>query len=124
VTAATQAAVDLGVTYVEGTVSKLLFDSDGDCLGIETTDGRQLKASNIVLATGANTPKVLADSAPDRAEMQVEDRILGAAVVTGAVRLTDIQMQHFGTMPVFIHRGGDISGALQTTKILSQPPPS
>jgi sarcosine oxidase/L-pipecolate oxidase len=111
--AATQAAVDLGVTYVEGTVSKLLFDGEGNCLGIETEDGRQLKASNIVLATGANTPKVLADSAPNRPEMQVGDRILGAAVVTGAVRLTDAQMEHFAKMPVFIHRGGDISGGLQ-----------
>jgi sarcosine oxidase/L-pipecolate oxidase len=109
----TQAAVDLGVTYVEGTVSKLLFNSEGDCLGIETEDGRRLNASNIVLATGANTPKILADSVPDRPEMQVGDRILGAAVVTGAVKLTDAQMEHFGKIPIMIHRGGDISGGLQ-----------
>lgn len=118
--AATQAAVELGVTYVEGAVSKLLFDGDGDCFGIETQDGRQLKASNIVLATGANTPRILADSAPDRPKIQVDNRIVGAAVVTGAVRLTDVQMKHFGSMPVFIHRGGKILGGLLMTEICHQ----
>ena len=91
-----------------GAVSKLLFDeSSGSCYGVSLEDGKEFIATKIVLATGANTAKIIADSAPDRKDIQVEDRITGAAVVTGAVRLNDAQMKHYGSMPVFIHRVGE-----------------
>jgi hypothetical protein len=101
------------VTYVAGAVSKLLFDkSSGSCYGVSLENGEEFIATKIVLATGANTAKIIADSAPDRKDIQVEDRITGAAVVTGAVRLTDAQMKHYGSMPVFIHRVGESLGVL------------
>lgn len=107
--ATTQAAIDLGVTYVAGAVSKLLFEEDsGTCYGVILEDGSEIKASKIILATGANTAKIIADSAPHRKDIQVDDRITGAAVVTGAVRLNDAQMKHYGSMPVFIHRVGKL----------------
>jgi hypothetical protein len=37
-----QAAVDLGVNSVESIVSKVSFDQNGTCLGVETADGNAL----------------------------------------------------------------------------------
>ncbi len=108
--AATEAALALGVQYVATGASKLLFDENGHCCGVKTEDGRTLHASHVVLATGANTPKLIADSAPHRPEMQLEDRILGCGVITGAVKLTEKQADHFKAMPVFIHRVGGVLG--------------
>lgn len=40
-----------------------------------------LEAGKVVLATGANTARILADSAPERQELQAGKRIMEAAVV-------------------------------------------
>jgi sarcosine oxidase / L-pipecolate oxidase len=112
--AATEAALSLGVHYVDSGASKLLFDDNGHCCGVETEDGRSLRASHIILATGANTAKLIADSAPHRPEMQLEDRLLGCGVLTAAVKLTEEQADHFKAMPVFIHRVGGVLGKLNS----------
>ena len=103
-------AINDGVEYVEGNVSKLLTDTEGDCLGVALSDGRKLEAGKVVLATGSNTSKILADSAPHRPEMQAGERIIGAAVVTGVVKLTREQVELYKDMPVFLHRLGGIDG--------------
>ena len=105
-----QTAVDDGVEYVEGTVTKLLFDEQGDCFGVELNDGRAIEASNVILSMGAGIAKLIADSAPERPDIQVDDRIIGAAVVTGLVKLTPSQIEEYKDMPLFIHRVGGISG--------------
>ena len=106
-----QSAVDDGVEYVEGTVTKLLFDKQGDCFGVELNDGQKIEASNVILSMGAGIAKLFADSAPNRSDIQVEDRILGAAVVTGLVKLNPAQIEEYKDMPLFIHRVGGISGS-------------
>ena len=58
------------------------------------------------------TPKILADSAPQRPELQVRGCILGAAVVTGALTLTPKQVDKWKDMPVFIHRAGVTHGEI------------
>ena len=106
-----QSAVNDGVEYVEGTVTKLLFDEQGDCFGVELNGGQKIEASNVILSMGAGIAKLLADSAPDRSDIQVEDRIIGAAVVTGFVKLNAAQIEEYKDMPLFIHRVGGISGS-------------
>lgn len=107
-----QAAVDSGVTYVQGSVTKVLFGDDGDCIGVEVDGIRIIRSSKTVLATGGTTPKILADSGPSRSELQVKGSLLGAAVVTGALTLKPEQVQKLKGMPVFIHRAGVTHGEI------------
>ncbi|KAL9609985.1 MAG: hypothetical protein Q9167_005287 [Letrouitia subvulpina] len=103
-------AVSYGVDHVEGSVSRLLFDDESNCIGVELKDGRMLKAGKVVLATGANTARILADSAPERQELQARDRIMGAAVVCGMVEVTDEQAKVYKDIPLFLHRVGGVDG--------------
>lgn len=101
-TSTIEAAIDRGVEYVEATVSSLLFDQGGDCIGVQTENGRNLMADHVILCTGAQTAKLLADSAPHRKKLQADGRMLAAGVVTAVVRLTPEQKGKFGVGPVFI----------------------
>lgn len=103
-------AVSYGVDYVEGSVSRLLFDDECDCTGVELKDGRTLEAGKVVLATGANTARILADSAPEWQELQAGDRIMGAAVVCGMAELTDEQVELYKDIPLLLHRVGGVHG--------------
>ena len=103
-------AVRYGVKYVEGNVSALLFSREDDCTGVELVDGRTYEAGKVVLATGANTARLLAGSAPHRKNLQAGDRIMAAAVVTGTVDLTDEQVELYRDIPLFLHRVGGIDG--------------
>lgn len=100
-----EAAVSNGVRYVKGDVERLIFTDAGDCTGVATKDGRTLSADNVILSTGAGTAKLLADSAPDRQNLQVGDRITASAVVTGMINLNEEQMKRFKNAPIFIHGG-------------------
>ena len=97
-----EVAVDKGVQYVEATVSNLNFDEAGDCLGVRTAGGESYWAEKVILCTGAQTAKLLADSAPQRKDLQVDGRMVAAAVVTAAVRLTPEQKEKFDQVPVFV----------------------
>jgi sarcosine oxidase/L-pipecolate oxidase len=110
------AAVAHGVKYIEADVAKLLFDNNGHCTGVETKDGDTISAEKVILSTGAGTAKLLADSAPDRAELQSGDRITAAAVVTGVVKLNEKQIKRFEKAPVFIHA---ISGVLGMSNLIA-----
>ncbi|PSS12238.1 hypothetical protein M430DRAFT_29959 [Amorphotheca resinae ATCC 22711] len=99
-----------GVTYVEGDVETLVFKDNGDCTGVRSRDGKILFADKVILSTGAGTARLLADSAPERQDLQVEDRMVAAAVVTGIVRLNGEQMRRFQQSPVMIHSVGDVQG--------------
>lgn len=101
-TRVTQAAIDDGAEYVEGTVDVLTFGPDGQCTGLKLEDGRTLSADRVVLCTGANTAKLLADSAPERKELHAGDRIVAAGVVIADVDLTEAQVEQLRGIPVFI----------------------
>lgn len=102
-----EAAIDNGVKYISGDVDKLLFGDSGACIGVQTSSG-DILAQKVILATGAGTAKLLADSAPDRPSLQSEDRITAAAVVTGVVRLDPTSI--YSKAPNFIHSVGEVQG--------------
>lgn len=102
-----EVAIDNGVRYIMGDVEKLLFDESGACTGAQTSS-RDILAEKVILCTGAGTAKLLADSAPDRASLQSEDRITAAAVVTGVVRLDSASV--YTKAPNFIHSVGEVQG--------------
>lgn len=66
----------------------LEFDNNGNCSGVKTIDGITIHADSIILSTGARTGKLLADSASERAILQVEGQVAAAVVVTGIVKLS------------------------------------
>lgn len=105
-----ETAVAAGVNYVVGDIEKVLFDDEGSSTGVLTAKGDVHSAAHIILATGAMTAKILADSAPQRKEMQVDGRLVAAAVCTGMVTLDDEDAACFRKGPVFVHTGSDIVG--------------
>lgn len=107
-----EVAVSEGVTYIAGDVEKLVIDESGICTGVKIKHGGTFSAKNVILSTGAGTAKLLADSAPQRAELQSGDRITAAAVITGFVQLLPEQMKRFEKAPAFIHSVGEVLGEL------------
>jgi sarcosine oxidase/L-pipecolate oxidase len=86
-TAYTDAAINSGVKYTAKEIDVLTFITDGGCTGVLTKGGTNITADRIVLATGAGTAKLLADSAPSRKELQVNGHLVAGAVITGIVNL-------------------------------------
>jgi sarcosine oxidase/L-pipecolate oxidase len=106
------ATLDLGVKYVENEVSTLIFDDAGDCTGVKFADGKALTADKIILSTGALTAKLIADSAPERSELQVGDRMVAAAVITGIVNLSAQEGKQYTEIPVTVHGISSTQGKL------------
>lgn len=104
-----KACMELGVQYVADPVSKLLI-ANGVCSGVQTRSGRTFTAAKIVLCTGANTAKLMADSAPDQPELQVGGRITARAVCTAAVELDSKRVKEFGEIPAVVHHSGTDQG--------------
>lgn len=99
-TKVTEAVVQGGVEYHAADIKKLLFDESGACTGAESVDGRTWTADHVILCTGAATARLIADSAPWRKDIQVGDRMVAAAVVTGLAKLSqsllmNIKMDQF-----------------------------
>lgn len=105
----TDAAVEAGVRYTAAEVERLIFNSAGDCVGVQMVDGQAITADRVVLSTGAGTAKLLADSAPGRADLQVDGRIVAAAVVTAIINLDPSEGKRYTEIPVTVH-------AIETTR--------
>ncbi|KAH6988243.1 FAD dependent oxidoreductase [Ilyonectria sp. MPI-CAGE-AT-0026] len=97
-----QTTIELGVKYIEAQVQSLEFDADGGCIGVKTSSGQNLEASRIILSTGAFTPKLLVDSAPERTELHAGGRIIAAAVTEATSRLGSDISSKFYNGPVCI----------------------
>ena len=110
-----QAAVDAGVRYVADTVVSLEFSEDGSSTGLRTAAGETISATRTILCTGAGTAKLLADSAPDRDDLQVKERMVAAAICTGLIRPSAENLVAFQgpvcCQDVLPGRGGSISGS-------------
>lgn len=104
------AAVELGVNCVQATVTKVDFGPDGVCTGVMTDTGDHLEAGCVILCTGAHTAWLLAESAPDRPEVQVGDRMVAAAAVMCVHQLPADQNSKFSSAPVIIQGVGDYPG--------------
>ncbi|KAI1656413.1 sarcosine oxidase [Daldinia decipiens] len=104
-----EAAVNGGVRYEVGTAAKLEFDPDGMCTGVSTTDGRTFPARRIVLSSGAYTPWLLAESAPETPDFHAGNRMKAAAVLMCLFKVprgsTGLDM--FKDAPVIVHPYGD-----------------
>ena len=110
-TATIQTAIDRGVTYIEGTALKLQFDDSRKCIGVRTQEGQDLRADHIILCTGAQTAKLLANSAPQWKTLQADGRLVAAGVVEAAVKLTLEQEKRFKAAPAFAHESELTLGA-------------
>lgn len=106
-----EAAIGNGIKYQAGDIEVLIFGSNGECTGVKTKEGQTLHADKIILCTGAGTARLLADSAPNRPNLQVGDRITSSAVVTGTVKLSADQRERFNIAPSFVHAVGEVLGA-------------
>jgi len=119
--AVTKEAIKLGVKYVVAEVSSLLFDSQGRCTGIKTSEGKSISASQTILSTGAFTPKLLEQSAHASAKpsLRAGDRITAAGITTGMVTLSPSERSKFASMPVGVQgytaQTGPFIGSLPPT---------
>jgi sarcosine oxidase / L-pipecolate oxidase len=108
-------AVHLGVELVQATVSRILFNDSGDCIGVLTEDGVTYNASSTIIATGADTAKLLADSAPNSEAFRVENRLMGSGCVEAVVKLNPAQREEFANLPIIVHDVGDVYGAFDSS---------
>ncbi|KAI1374400.1 sarcosine oxidase [Hypoxylon crocopeplum] len=107
--AVVQAAVDKGVRYEVGTAVKLNLDGEGACTGVFMADGRSFEAQHVVLCSGAYTPWLLAESAPEKPDLHAGDRMQAAAVLMCLFKVPQGEsgMDKFKGAPVMVHPYGD-----------------
>lgn len=105
------ATVSAGVRYIEGNIASLALNEMGGCTGVRMTDGRILSAGKIILSTGAGTAKLLADTAPEKPELQVGSRMVAAAAISGIARFNAQEGKKYTAIPVTIHGMEGTKGA-------------
>lgn len=93
------------------TVERLLI-SDGDvCYGVLVSEkgGKTYKliAKKVILCTGADTPRLLAESAPDREDIQPGVRLQTVGVPMGIYMLDRDAMVDFDNAPVVVKSVGE-----------------
>ncbi|OJI95863.1 hypothetical protein ASPVEDRAFT_35173 [Aspergillus versicolor CBS 583.65] len=99
--AVTREVIRLGVKYVQADVRTLLFNGD-ECIGVKTATGEEIKASKVVLSTGAFTAKLLEYSAAatGKEDLRAGPRIVAGGITTGMVTLDETSYDKFAKMPV------------------------
>lgn len=101
-----EAAIGLGVKYVTAEVASVQFRESGSrrrCRGVVTADGTNISADRVILCTGAYTPKLLIDSAPEWTDLHAGERILASAVTEATAPLMFEERPILDTMPVGIN---------------------
>lgn len=93
-------AISQGVRYMAEGVKKLDFGLDGRCIGITLNTGRQLQADKILLATGARTAALLAQSAPEKIKMHAGDRAVACGALSFFGKLHGEQRERFAGIPI------------------------
>ncbi|KAI0107547.1 sarcosine oxidase-like protein [Nemania sp. FL0031] len=107
-----KAAVDAGVRYVTADVKEVVFEADGSTTGVRTSKGDVVVANRVILATGAYTPKLLMDSAPNRSEIHAGHRVVAAGISEGSVILDDDAAEVYGKGPCFVSEAGYTLGGV------------
>ncbi|KAG6036658.1 hypothetical protein E4U41_005566 [Claviceps citrina] len=95
-----QEAVDQGVGYVLGVVERLSFGPGGECVGVGLQSGEVLHADKILLAAGARTASLLAQSAPQDPRLHPGDRVLATGAVSFYAKVHGAQREKLSSMPV------------------------
>ena len=103
-------AVALGVQYVIGEMDKLVFGPGGRCTGVVLKDGRTLAADRTLLATGARTAPLLAQSAPTWKKLHIGDRLLATGAVSFHAKVHGAQHEKFAPIPVLKNCLPDVKG--------------
>lgn len=98
--AVVQAAVDQGVEYVLGVMTKLIIGTSGECTGVTLQSGETLHADKILLATGARTAALLAQSAPENQQLHAGDRLLATGAVSFYAKVHGAQKEKLSPIPV------------------------
>ncbi|CAG7563582.1 unnamed protein product [Fusarium equiseti] len=98
--AVVQAAVDLGAEFIMGEVTTLDFGSEDQCTGVTLKDGTTLRADKTLLAAGARTASLLAQSAPQKPLLHAGERLLATGAVSFYAKLHGAQKEKFATIPV------------------------
>ncbi|PHH71653.1 hypothetical protein CDD82_6393 [Ophiocordyceps australis] len=93
-------AIRHGVKYVVGSMKHLNFGPDGECVGITLESGDVFKADKILLATGARTPALLAQSAPQNKLLHLGDRVIATGAISFKAKLFGEQKAKFAPIPV------------------------
>ena len=99
-----------GAQLVTGDISKLTFDETGGCSGVITTNGRALHADAILLCTGAYTEKLMADSAPERPDLQINGRLVASGIISGLLEVGGERLDIFEHGTILVHNVGKTSG--------------
>ncbi|KAF4595563.1 sarcosine oxidase [Ophiocordyceps camponoti-floridani] len=93
-------AILRGVNFVQATVTRLDFGPTGQCIGLTLDNGESLRADKILLAAGARTPALLAQSAPANKDMHVGSRLMATGAISFHAQLTGDQRAKFAPIPV------------------------
>lgn len=120
--AVVQAAVDAGVDYVVGEMDKLVFGPGGStrCTGVVLKSGETLEADRTLLATGARTAPLLAQSAPEWKKLHIGDRLLATGAVSFHAKVHGAQHEKFAPIPVLKNCLPSVKGTYEK----EAPPPS
>lgn len=109
------AAYEKGVEYIEATVTRLLVGDDDVCHGVRVLgkgETYEIIADIVILCAGANTPKLLAESAPDRKDIQVGERLQAVGVPMGIFMLACDSTVNFKDAPVVVKSVGGTPSSL------------
>lgn len=98
--AVVQAGIDLGVEYRVGEMDKLAFALDGQCTGVILKGGETVLADKVLMATGARTEPLLAQSAPDNKKLHSGDRVLATGAISFYAKLHGEKKAKFAPIPV------------------------
>jgi sarcosine oxidase/L-pipecolate oxidase len=111
-----QAAVDLGAEYIVGEVTTIEFGPEDQCTGVALKDGTTLHADKILLAAGARTASLLAQSAPEKPLLHAGERLLATGAVSFYAKLHGAQKDKFSTIPVLKNCLPQVKGTLPSTR--------
>lgn len=98
--AVVQAGIDLGVEYVVGEMDTLAFGLEGQCLGVTLKTGDTIMADKVLMAAGARTAPLLAQSAPNNKKLHTGDRVLATGAVSFYAKLHGEKKAKFAPIPV------------------------
>jgi sarcosine oxidase/L-pipecolate oxidase len=105
-----KAGIDAGVKYVIGEMTTLAFGSEGQCTGITLKSGETMEADKVLLCTGAHTPALLAQSAPNNKRLHCGDRVVATGAVSFKAKLEGPRKTKFEPIPVLKNCLDDVKG--------------
>ncbi|KAK3390090.1 FAD dependent oxidoreductase [Podospora didyma] len=109
-------AIKAGVQYSSLGVKRLIIDDpDGSakCTGVVLGNGEVLKADVILVAAGAHTAVLLADSAPKSEKIQAGDRLLATGAISFYLTLPEEKIKDFVNCPVVKNSEEHTKGSLE-----------